>query len=191
MDDLAARNQFHEEPMRFSAEEFFELAKHAPIADHSGKVELVDGVIVRMSPALNPHAKYHSQLMIRLSMAYGEERPDSWVVRVELTLRLGNYTTRDADIAVIRNPGDDQGAGKPHDVLMVVEIAHTSLEKDLGPKRANYATAGIPHYWVVDVEGRQVRQFTQPMGDRYDCETCINFGTLIDVPETDTAITVG
>jgi Uma2 family endonuclease len=177
-----------EEPMRFTAEEFLEIAALPPLADVVGKLELVDGVIVHMSPAQNPHGYYQTQCLLRLSSAFGEETSDGWMPIVELTVRLNGHLVRDPDISVVRNPAGKVGVGKPEEVLLVVEIAHTTLRTDLTYKRLNYAGSGIPHYWVVDVEGRNVHVMGRPGEEDYQDEQVFPFGTDIPVPETDKTI---
>jgi Uma2 family endonuclease len=182
---------FEEQVMRFTAEEFLELAAVPPLADVAGKLELVEGVIVHVSPAQTPHAFYQSQALLRLSNAFGDPNPDGWVPLVELTVRLNGYTVRDPDIAVVRNPEGKLGAGTADDVLMLVEIAYTTLKTDLQQKRFNYARAAVPHYWVVDVEGREVHVMQRPHEDDYLDKIVIPFGQEIKVPETNRSITIG
>jgi Uma2 family endonuclease len=177
-----------EEPMRFTAEEFLEIAALPPLADVAGKLELVDGVIVHVSPAYHPHSRYQGDVYFKLRMAFGDEVPGGWCVRPELTVRLGGYMIREPDIAVVRDPGDKTGVGTPDEVLMLVEIAYTTLRNDLKFKRLNYAQAGVPHYWVVDVEGHKVHIFGQPSEGDYKDEQVYLFGADIPVPETSKSI---
>jgi Uma2 family endonuclease len=190
MNKPAAIDSFREQPMRFTAEEFFELAALPPIADHVGKIELVDGVIVGMSPAENPHAVYHTRLLLRLAQAYGNERPGGWRPLVEISIKLGSLTVRDADIAIVKYREDPQGPALPEDVLLIVEIAHTSLDRDLGPKLRNYAAAGIAHYWVVDVGARRTHLFKAPKGEAYGSHIIVAFGDPLSVPQTDKTIVI-
>jgi Uma2 family endonuclease len=182
---------FEEQVMRFTAEEFLELSAAPPLADVSGKLELVEGVIVHVSPATHPHSRYQSEVYFQLRNAFGDEVPNGWVVRVELTVRLNGRTVRDPDVAVVRNPGNKKGVGTPDEVLMLVEIAYTTLRTDLQQKRQNYARAGVPHYWVVDVEGREVHVMHRPHEDDYLDKIVVPFGREIAVPETNQRITLG
>jgi Uma2 family endonuclease len=177
--------------MRFTAEEFLELSAVPPLAEVAGKLELVEGVIVHVGPAQTPHAFYQSQALLRLSNAFGDPNPDGWMPLVELTVRLNGYTVRDPDIAVVRNPAGKTGAGIPDDVLMLVEIAYTTLRTDLLQKCQNYARAGVPHYWVVDVEGREVHIMHRPHEDDYLDKIVVPFGREISVPETNRTIMIG
>jgi Uma2 family endonuclease len=188
MNERTSFGALKEEPMRFTAEEFLALASQPPMAEMPGKFELVDGVIVQVSPAFHPHSRYQGQTYLQLSKAFGDEVPGGWCVRPELTVRLGGYTIREPDIAVVRDPGDKTGVGTPDEVLMLVEIAYTTLRNDLKFKRLNYAQAGVPHYWVVDVEGRKVHIFGQPSEGDYKDEQVYPFGADIPVPETSMSI---
>ncbi len=176
--------------MRFTAEEFFQLAKSEPIAHHAGKVELVDGVIVAMNSAYSHHSKYQGQVTVRLGIALGDEMVGGWVVRPELTIRLNDYNIRDADVAVIRNVDESDHPARPHETLLIVEIAVSTLAHDLGAKLLSYANGGIPHYWVVDVEGRRTLCHSNPHEGTYgDCEA-FPFGTRLPIPQTGKSIII-
>ena len=64
---------------------------------------------------------------------------------------------RRADCYTTAHPG-------PADVLLVIEVADTSLAYDLGSKVPLYARHGIPEVWVIDAATRQTRVFRQPVG---------------------------
>jgi Uma2 family endonuclease len=55
----------------------------------------------------------------------------------------------------------------PDDVLLIVEVADTSLEGDRACKLPRYAGAGIEEVWIVNVEAREVEVYRQPSGSRY------------------------
>jgi Uma2 family endonuclease len=67
-------------------------------------------------------------------------------------------------VTVIEMQGLDAPA---RDALLVVEVAHSSQEKDRILKAPLYAQAGIRNYWLVDVDRRKVEVYTQPSGRRY------------------------
>ncbi len=48
------------------------------------------------------------------------------------------------------------------DVLLISEVADSSLEQDLGEKAKLYAEHRIPEYWVVDVRSEQVHVHRKP-----------------------------
>ncbi len=73
------------------------------------------------------------------------------------------------DIAVLRRPGGLAGAWlpSPQDVLLVIEVADTSLERDRDVKIPRYAAAGIPEAWLVDLVGDAINVCREPGPDGY------------------------
>ena len=53
------------------------------------------------------------------------------------------------------------------DVLLLVEVADSSLAYDRGPKLALYARHGVPEVWIVDLVGRAVEMFPEPGPEGY------------------------
>jgi Uma2 family endonuclease len=177
-----------EEPARFTVEEFIEMAGGA-LGSLPGKIELVDGVIVRMSPANYPHFTYQRQLFLKLHEIFGAGI-DGFIVGQELTVRLGEATVRDPDIAIFRDPGMIDFI-VDHDVLLLaVEVSDSTLREDLGPKKRTYAEAAVPEYWVVDIRAQRVHCFTGPEGSGYRMERIVPFGEPLAVPGSDETITI-
>ena len=56
----------------------------------------------------------------------------------------------------------------PTGALLVAEMGNTSLRMDLGPKARIYATGGVPEYWVLDVQRREIVVHREPSGERYE-----------------------
>jgi Uma2 family endonuclease len=56
---------------------------------------------------------------------------------------------------------------QPDDVLLVVEVAHSSIERDRGVKLRLYAEAGLRDYWIVNVAEHSIEIYREPMGKRY------------------------
>ena len=86
-------------------------------------------------------------------------------------LQIGEFNLRAPDIMVAPLPFDTERRLTGERVALVIEVSHSSLPDDLTEKRGKYAGAGIPEYWVVDVEGRRLYPFRNPSGGDYpDCE---------------------
>ena len=103
-----------------------------------------------------PHAIAVEKTDAELRTAFGK----GWRYRVQLPLVLGQDTDPMSDIAVIR--GAPGAVVHPTAAELVVEIADSSLHYDTITKAELYATAGIPEYWVLDVDGRQLHVFRTP-----------------------------
>lgn len=124
------------------------------------RVELIQGVLVKMSPQEAPHAST-VQKLTKLLMARLQERGS---VRSQLPLALSDDTEPEPDVAVV--PLGDYETEHPHTALLIIEVADSSLKKDRG-KAAVYASAGIVEYWIVNLGARTVEVYTSPEGDRY------------------------
>ena len=66
----------------------------------------------------------------------------------------------------------------PEDIFWVVEVAKTSLKKDLELKAYIYAAAQIPEYWVLDLSAKQIIVFREPLDGKYTTEQIIVQGTI-------------
>ncbi|MBD1870993.1 Uma2 family endonuclease [Cyanobacteria bacterium FACHB-471] len=127
-------------------------------------VELLAGEIVEMSPETPIHyttakrgAKYLEELLsgkadVRfngpITLADSEPEPDIAIVQLPESTYSNRHPT-------------------PPDIFWVVEVAQTSLKKDLEIKSAIYAMAGILEYWVLDLSTKQVIVFRNPQAGRY------------------------
>ncbi|MBX9582649.1 MAG: Uma2 family endonuclease [Gemmataceae bacterium] len=78
-------------------------------------------------------------------------------------LVLGSATALDPDIAVVSGNPRDYIAAHPTTAVFVTEVADFSVLFDTTTKAGLYATAGVADYWVVDVDGRQLFVFRDPV----------------------------
>jgi Uma2 family endonuclease len=124
------------------------------------RVELLDGEIITMSPQLTPHAFSVNQLMYLLITALGTTA----IVRGQAPVVLNNRSEPEPDIAVCA-PVPDKYKGAPPKadrVLLVIEVAESSLVYDRTRKSRAYAASGIPEYWIVNLIDRRVEILTDP-----------------------------
>jgi len=147
---------------RFTREEYYRLAE---IGFFQGeRVELIEGEIVKMSPISPFHGEVLTLLAERLWQLFGE----GYRVRVQLPLSLGD-SEPEPDIAVVPGKAGDYVHAHPTTALLVVEVAQTSLEYDREVKAPLYARAGIPEYWIVNLDGQCIEVYRDPapMGESY------------------------
>lgn len=128
-------------------------------------VELIDGEIIMMSPI----GSRHEEIVDRLAAWNFKSLPDNGArVRIQQSLGIpGRQSVPQPDVAWV-TPGD-YVARRPEasDAHLVIEVAETSLDYDLGDKAALYATGGVPEYWVVDVVGECVHLLREPGSEGY------------------------
>jgi len=135
------------------------------ILDEDNRVELLDGQIVEMTPIGGAHAA----CVIRLTDLLSRRSASDISVSVHNPLALADRWEPQPDIAVLRRPGGPAGAWlpNPQDVLLVVEVADTALERDRDLKIPRYAVAGIPEAWLVDLVGDAISVCRRPGPDGY------------------------
>lgn len=147
----------------------------AGILDNDERIELLDGRIVTMSPIGSPHFA----AVNRLNRLFGRVHGVPALVSVQNPVRLNNDSEPEPDVALLR-PRDDFYAERlpsADDVLlMVVEVADTSLDSDRADKLPLYAHCGVPEVWIAAVEGEareegflETYRGPSPNGEYEDC----------------------
>lgn len=149
---------------QFTVADFARMVE-AGIFAEDDRVELIDGEVRAMSP-IGPR---HAAIVRRLNLLIGRHIADAAILSVQDPIQLTDYTEPQPDLAVLRVREDFYAHAHPlpADVLLVVEVAETSLEYDREEKVPRYAQAQIPEVWLIDVEREAVTQYTQPDGTRY------------------------
>jgi Uma2 family endonuclease len=123
------------------------------------RVELLDGVLVEMSPQSPAHILVITTLMRHFAV---EPR---WWMQVQGPIEVRPDSEPEPDIAIY---ADRPPAGKHHQTaLLVIEVAVSSHMIDRNVKANKYASAGIPAYWLVDVPARTVEVRTDPGANGY------------------------
>lgn len=150
------------------------------------RVELAGGVIEKMAPAHGEHARHNFELGLKLVDALGRGA----VIATDLALVVDSETVRGVDIAVAHAQFSD-GPAHGADILLAIEIAETTLSRDLGAKAADYARAGIETYWVVDLVGHVVHVMTEPSDGGFAKREVVRFGENLAVPGSDAIIVAG
>ena len=135
------------------------------IFDEDDRVELLDGQIVEMSPI----GARHAACVIRLENLLTRHTAEDTAVSTQNPVVLAERWEPQPDIAILRRPGGLSGAWlpKPEDIVLVIEVADTSLERDRDVKFPQYAAAGIPEAWLVELESDVIRLCRNPGPDGY------------------------
>ena len=151
------------EVYRFTVDQYERMVRDGTI-DEDEPVELLDGIVVRKMPKGPRHDASSARCRRELERAL----PAGWHLRVEGSVRIPDYNEPEPDLCVVRGESDDYTDHHPGpaDIALVVEVADSSLARDRGEKRDNYARAGIPVYWVVNLVGRQLEVSSNPAGAR-------------------------
>lgn len=137
----------------------------AGIFDENDRVELVGGEIVEMSPI----SVRHALCVNRLSQQLIRNLDEAFMVSVQNPIHLNEISEPEPDIVVIRLHGDVYADSHPaaDNILLLVEVAETSLKYDRDVKLPLYAQANISETWIVDLTSNTVTVYLQPGSDGY------------------------
>jgi Uma2 family endonuclease len=161
----------------------------AGILTESDRVELLNGQIIEMSPQRPPHTTATKRAYDYLKPLLSG-RAD---VRSQSPIILSSHSEPEPDIAVVaideleysdRHP-------RPNEIFLLIEVADSTLVRDLGEKEKAYSEANIQDYWVVDVRGRQVHIFRHPVNGTYQQKQLLGSGSscsLLAFPDVDVSI---
>ena len=148
-------------PIDFTLEQVFLMVELGALSPDE-RVELIDGELLDMSPQNAPHM-YAKQMLLKL---FVRELGDDIDVHVEGTLSLARGANPSPDLWLhAADKRVDQVRGP--DVLLLIEVADSSLLRDLNLKASLYARHGVADYWVVDAYGRRIFVHRQPGPDCY------------------------
>ncbi len=161
---------------RFTADQFHRMGD-AGVFHEGDRVELIDGHIVEMTPIGPEHAGCVKELVRLLYHAAG----DTVVLGVQDPLVLSTHQAPEPDIAVLRpRPGGyRQRHPGPDDVLLVIEVADTSLAYDRSTKIPRYAVAKVPELWIVNLPAEVVEVHRAPASGRYTDTSTLSRGATI------------
>jgi Uma2 family endonuclease len=167
-------------PYRFTREEYYRMWESGFFSDK--RVELLDGEIITMPPQNPPHAGTTSDLATVVILSLGPHFP----VRTQAPIVLTDWSEPEPDIAICRlDPEKYRGRHpKASDVLLVIEVADTSLAYDRRRKTAAYATSGIPEYWIINLIDNRIEVFSDPysVAQRYRQERLAFRGDTLLLP---------
>ena len=135
------------------------------ILTEDDRVELIDGEVRLMSP-IGP---LHVAIVNRLTALLTRQLGDQAIVSVQNPIQLNDYSEPQPDLTVLAPRADfySTALALPDDVLLVIEVADSSLEYDRDEKLPRYAASGIAEVWIIDVSSGSVEQYSAPRGDHY------------------------
>ncbi len=169
--------------LEWTVKRYHRLAEEG-ILEEDDKIELLAGQIIRMSPVEIQHAA----CVKKIRKFFGKALPDDWMIGVQDPVTLDGFSEPEPDISVLKPKADFYAATKPtaQDVLFLIEVSDTSLEKDRNVKLPLYAQAGIPEVWIVNLIDETIEQYLNPSPDGYQtAQTFTRKDTLLDLPVKD------
>jgi len=149
----------------------------AGIFTEDDRVELLAGQIVDMTPIGSRHAGCVTLLTHLFAPHVGE----AFQLRIQHPVQLDDYSEPQPDVAVVKPRANfyRDAHPRPSDVLLLIEVADTSIEIDRTEKIPLYARSGVPEVWIVDLNAGQVDVYRDPASGGYRVhETVARGGSL-------------
>lgn len=149
-------------PSRLSVDDVYALTEAGVFAENEN-FELIDGEIVPMAAA---KANWHEIMKSRLTRALVLALPDTARLFVEPSVTLAPDLLVEPDLAIWAKGGLPREMRGP-DLLLVIEVADSSIGYDLTVKRTKYARHGVRDYWVIDAVRQTIRVHRDPADGVY------------------------
>lgn len=152
----------------FTVAEFERMGK-AAIFSEDARLELIEGEIVESSPIGSRHAA----CVKRLSRFLNQATSDTAIISTQDPIQLDDFTAPQPDIALLRLKDDfyESAHPKPQDVLLVIEVADTTVDYDRLIKLPLYAKAGIPEVWIINLPAELIEIYATPINGAYQAAT--------------------
>ena len=173
MQSQTTQPQTTQSRIKWTVDDYHRMIEAGILEDRS--VELIAGEICTVAPEGTPHTFRSISLVKRFTKAFGEQAE----VRDAHPITLSD-SEPEPDIAVVKGIFEDYEYRQPtaEDVLLIVEVAHSSLDKDMNQKRLIYAAAGIQDYWILDLKNSRLLIFREPQDGDYQLKTELQEGTI-------------
>lgn len=133
------------------------------ILQPSDRIELIRGELLSMAAKGTKHVVCCSNLNRLLNKLVDQQA----IIRCQDPVFLPPDSEPEPDFAIVRDRADDYLTGHPlpEDILLVIEIADSTLKYDRDIKGLLYAEAGIPHYWIFNLIDYHLEVYREPYRD--------------------------
>ena len=167
----------------FTVDDYMRMLE-AGILTEDDRVELIAGEIIKMSPI----GDLQAACVIRLTTLFTRLVGVAALVSVQNPVRLNDYSEPQPDLALLKSRKDYYAQAKPTpaDVLLIVEVADSSIDYDRRVKMPLYARALIPVVWLVDLNAEAIEVYSQPANGAYQVLQTAHRGdrlTLASLPD--------
>lgn len=158
------------------------------ILDEDDRVELINGEIIEMSPI----GKLHVNRVNRITSIFKKLPDEKAILSVQNPVSIAPYSEPEPDISLLEFRADfyEEDLPKAENVLLVIEVADTSLGYDREVKKPLFANAGIPELWIVNIEDEQIEVYKTPQNGDYVAQRVFKRGETIQLEHLDFSVEV-
>ncbi len=148
----------------FTVAEYHQMIETG-ILKEGARVELLNGEIIEMF-AIGPR---HASQVDRLNDLLTSKLRKVAIVRVQNPITLSDYSEPQPDLTLLKRRADFYANAHPTpaDALAVIEVADSTVEKDRRAKIPNYALAGVPESWLIDLVKDRIEVHSKPHNGVY------------------------
>ena len=156
---------------RFSVEEYYRLV-HTGSLKPDDRVELLEGKIFDMSP-IGPA---HASITRRLNQIFSAAAESRYLVSIQDPVRIAEDSELQPDLMLLKPHSENYDARHPSssDVLLLIEVADTTLNFDRSFKLPAYARSGVVEVWIVNIPARAIEVCRGPRYTGYSSRTVLN-----------------
>ncbi len=143
----------------------YHLMSETGILSETDRVELIEGEIIQMAAIGTRHAT----AVRRLNRLFHRLPEDTVIVDVQNPVQLSERTEPQPDVVLLRFRGDDYETAHPvpSEVLLLVEVADSTVDNDRDVKIPIYARSHIPEVWLVNLVENCLEVYRQPTPNGY------------------------
>ncbi len=145
--------------------EQYQLMYKSGVFAQSDRLELINGEITQMSPI----GRKHVACIIRLTKLMEKKLGDRTMISAQNSILLPDNSQPQPDLAILKYRDDfyENGLPTPEDILLIIEVADSSIDYDRDVKAPLYAAAGIPEMWLFDVNQKLITGYSHPSPSGY------------------------
>lgn len=160
---------------RFNVNEYYRMGETG-VLPPDARVELLDGEIFDMSP-IGP---FHGGVTNHLTQLFAAAAKGRWMVSAGTPVRLDDFSEPQPDIMLVKPSADfyRKAHPRPADVYLLIEVADTSLMRDVTEKLPVYGRSGVAEVWIVNLNDESIEVYRQPQFTGYGSKTVLSPGDL-------------
>jgi len=149
---------------KFTSQEYH-LMSETGIFSQKHRLELIRGEIVKMSPIGKKHCAYIAKLQKKFEQILGERI----IVWTQNSIHLNSESEPQPDLVLLKLRADfyEERLPRPEDILLIVEVADSTISYDRDVKMPLYAEFGIIEAWLIDVNAKTLTKYTEPSPTGY------------------------
>ncbi len=159
-----------------NVDEYYKMSE-VGILKPGDRVELINGEIYEKSPI----GSIHAAVVDRLTRLLNKRFYDDHIIRTQSPIGIDSNNEPEPDISILKFKENFYVSGHPgaKDILVIIEVADSSLRHDKQVKMPLYAFYEVPEYWIIDIATKQITVYVDPVGNGYSSQQIYGIGDEI------------